>query len=287
MRERLVVSDAKLGLLAVLALPDLEVVAQARVPFRPGRLLVGGQLFCADADGPAVHILDPKTLEHRRSIVTGPEIEALAQSENRMSLYVLSGGANSLQMLDASHGRLQNVVHAGMRPRGLTQDTSGKYIAVASGDTADILLLEVSTLRMLGVFPVGGATIAVSFFAGQLMALCAAGEYDMGSIVGAVSAHGKWSPWAVLPGMPGAMAPCGGGLLVGHHLCLTMLDPPNGRIRWQTKIAGLPTEIVPIGRAACFADSLEGMVGLIDLRRGTLLRRLRVEEPMGLAVLQE
>ena len=282
MRGKLAVSDSRLELVAALALPNLDVETKVRMPFRPGKLASGSMLYVADADGPLVHALHPKQLSEHKCFATGPEIEALALSESGMHLYVLSGGANSLQMVDVGQGRLINVARTGMRPRGFALDTSGKYIAVACGDTYDILLLEAATLRTLSTFQAGGVTIAVRFFAGQLMALCATGEYDMGTLVGAVGSNGKWCPWAALPGMPGAIAPCGGGLLVGHHVCLTMLDPPNGRIRWQTKISGLPTEIIPIGRIACYADGLDGMIGLIDLRKGTVLRRLRVEEPVGL-----
>lgn len=285
MHGKLAVADASLNLLAVLALPDLTIVQKARMPFRPGKLCASGALYCADAEGPSVHVLDKATLSHSRSFATGPEIEALASSANGLNLYVLSGGADSLQMLDASHGRLLNIASAGMRPRGLSMDAAGQHIAVACGDTADVRLLDAQTLSMRGSLAAGGPTVAVHFFAGQLMALCSAGDYDMGSIVGAFGSGGKWCPWAALPGMPSAMAPCGGGLLIGHHMGLTMLDPPNGRIRWQTKIPGLPTEIVPIGRVACFADALDGTIGVVDLRRGTILRRLRVPEPTGLVAL--
>lgn len=285
MRERLAVSDAGLNILAMLALPDLTVIAQARMPFRPGKLYQGDYLYCADAEGPAVHVVEPESLAHIASFATGPEIEALSLSGNNMYLYVLSGGADSLQMLLAGQGRLCNVVRVGMRPRGIAQGENGGVLAVAGGDTGDILLIDSATLRIIRSLPAGGATAGVCFFAGQVMALCSAGEYDMGTLVGSFGEDGKWTPWVALPGMPGSVAPCGGGLLVGHHMHLTMLDAPNGRIRWQTKIAGLPTEIVPVGRAACFIDALDGMVGLIDLRRGTLLRRLLVQEPTGLAAL--
>jgi len=41
-----------------------------------------------------------------------------------------------------------------------------------------------------------------------------------------------------------------------------------------------------VGRCACFTDSLDGMIGLLDLRRGRVLRRLLVKEPGGLAALE-
>lgn len=285
MREKLAVSDSFHSLLAVLTLPDLEVLVKARVPFRPGRLLYGGNLYCADASDAAVHVVRPDTLRVERSISTAPEIEALAASPNGVYLYALASGADSLQMLDTSHGRLLNIIRTGMHPRGLAQDEAGSCIAVACGNTCEVMLLDAKTLRTCASYKVDGVTYGVCFFAGQLMTMCACGEYEMGTIVGAITPAGKWQPWIRLPGMPGAMAPCGGGLLVGHHRHLTMLDPPNGRIRWQTSIGGLPAQIVPVGRAACFADSLDSLIGLVDLRRGTVLRRLRVEEPAGLAAL--
>ncbi len=286
MRGKLAVSDSLQGLLAILTLPDLEVGHRVRVPFRPGRLLYGSSLYCADASDPSVHVLNPSTFALEKTFSTAPEIEALSLSRNGMYLYVLAGGADSVQMLDAGQGRLLNIAHAGMHPRGLAQDEAGRSLAVACGGTCEVALLDGATLRVCATYPIEGVASDVCFFAGKLMAMCAAGEYDLGTVVGAIDVDGKWKPWTRLPGIPGAMAACGGGLLVGHLQSLTMLDPPNGRIRWQTKIAGLPTEIVPLGRAACITDELEGLVSLIDLRRGTVLRRLRVGEPKGLAVLE-
>jgi len=146
------------------------------------------------------------------------------------------------------------------------------------------MLLNAQTLTVCTTFPVDGIASGVCFCAGQWMAMCGTGDYEMGTVVGALGLDGKWTPWAKLPGIPGAMTPCGGGLLVGHLQSLTMLDPPNGRIRWQTKISGLPTEIVDVGRAACFADGLEGLVGVVDLRRGTVLRRIQLREPSGITL---
>jgi outer membrane protein assembly factor BamB len=186
-------------------------------------------------------------------------------------------------MLDAVQGRLLNIAKTGMHPRAIAQD--GACVAVAGGATGDVMILDSKTLRVLGVYKADGITCGCCFFAGQLMIMCMAGEYDVGTVVGAISPDGKWTPWVKLPGLPGAMTPCGGGLLVGHLNGLTMLDAPNGRIRWQTKIAGLPSAVVPVERFACFMDSLEGMIGLVELRRGTIMRRLGVGEPGGIAVL--
>lgn len=285
MHGRLAVSDSLHEQLAIVTLPDLEVSTTQRMPFRPGRLLSGAYLYCADTAESAVHALRPDTLDVEKSFIAGPEIEALALSASGKRLFALCGGSDSLQMLDAGKGTLLSVRQVGMHPRALTQHANGNYLAVACGGTCDVALLDPASMRLLANYPAGGITCDVCFFAGQLMALCAYGEFEMGTVVGAITADGKWSPWTALPGLPGVMTPCGGGLLVGHLRGLTMLEPPNGRIRWQTKITGLPTQIIPVGRAACFADSLDGMVGLIDLRRGTILRRLRVEEPGGLAVL--
>ncbi|MCL1964383.1 MAG: hypothetical protein FWF69_04905 [Firmicutes bacterium] len=286
MRGRLAVSDSYQGLLAVLTLPDLEISAQKRMPFRPGKLASGLSLYCADVSEPAIYRVNKATLEVEQAFSSAPEIEALLLSEGDVSLYALAGGADSLQAFGTEQGRLLGLVRVGLHPRALAQDIGGEQLAVACGGTCNIALLSRESLSVLATFQAGGVTVDICFFAGQLMALCAAGEYDMGTVVGAITSVGKWTPWVRLPGLPGAITPCGGGLLVGHMNRLTMLDPPNGRIRWQTTVAGLPTTIVPIGRAACFADSLDGLVGLIDLRRGTVLRRLRVKEPAGLTALE-
>ncbi|MDR0898341.1 MAG: hypothetical protein LBN04_10865 [Oscillospiraceae bacterium] len=286
MREKLAVSDSLNELVAVLSLPDLEVMQQARVSFAPGRLCAGQRLYCADVSAPTIHALNPETLAEEGAFAAAPELEALRLSENALHIYALSGGADSLQKIECAQGRLLHVARVGVRPGGFSQDAQGRCLVVAGGAAAEVTVLDSATLGVCASYPVGGAASDACFFAGQLMVLCAIGDYEMRTLVGAIGPDGQWKPWAALSGLPGAMAPCGGGLLVGHMRTLTMLDPPNGRIRWQTKIAGLPTEIVPAGRAACFADGLDGLVGLIDLRRGTVLRRMRLGEPGGLAVMR-
>jgi hypothetical protein len=281
---RLAVSDSLHGLLAALTLPDLDVSVKSRVPFHPGKMVAGARLYCADVSEPAVYAFDIHTLEHLLTFPAAPEIEALSLSPNGMYLYALAGGADSLQMLDAGQGRLLNIVKAGMHPRAIAQDARCAHIAVAGGATGEVTILDSQTLRVLDVYQADGIACDCCFFAGQLMILCMAGEYDVGTIVGAISPSGKWTPWVKLPGLPGAMTPCGGGLLVGHLHGLTMLDAPGGKIRWQTKISGLASAIVPAGRAACFMDSLEGMIGLIEFRHGAILRRLNVGEPGGITV---
>lgn len=285
MRDWLAVSDAGQGLLALLRLPEFDIVHKARMPFLPGRLAFGGRLFCADAAEPAIYRIHPEKLEIERSFASAPEIEALLVSQNGAGLFALAGGADSLQRFDAAEGRLLSVTRAGMHPRAIALDHAGQCVAVACGGTCDTMLFDAASLRAIATFPVDGVACGICFFAGQWMALCASGEYDVGTIVGAIGPGGKWTPWIRLAGLPGAMAACGDGLLVGHLQTLTMLDAPNGRVRWQTQVAGLPTQIVDAGRAACYADGLEGLIGLVDLRRGTVLRRLRVVEPAGLAIL--
>ena len=284
MRARLAVSDARHCLLAVLSLPDLEVCQQARLPFRPGRLACGEHtLYCADASEGMIYALDRDSLRTQSAFAAGPEIESLALCGEGKRLLALCGGADSVQALDARAGRLLGVAAAGLRPCALALDARTDRAAVAGGASGEAMILDAATLSTRLRLAPGGAVCGVCFFAGVLMALCASGAYETGSVVGEVDASGRWKPWIALPGQPGTLATCDGGLLVGHLGWLSMLEAPNGRLRWQTRVHGLPTHILPLGRAAGFADGLDGLVGLVDLRRGTVLRRIRVEEPAGLA----
>ena len=299
MRARLAVSDARHCLLAVLSLPGLgvcpaarpssfclpdgEVCRQARLPFRPGRLACGEHtLYCADASEGMIYALDRDSLRTQSAFAAGPEIESLALCGEGKQLLALCGGADSVQALDARAGRLLGVA-GGLRPCALALDARTDRAAVAGGASGEAMILDAATLSTRLRLAPGGAVCGVCFFAGVLMALCASGEYETGSVVGEVDASGRWKPWIALPGQPGTLATCDGGLLVGHLGWLSMLEAPNGRLRWQTRVHGLPTHILPLGRAAGFADGLDGLVGLVDLRRGTVLRRIRVEEPAGLA----
>lgn len=273
MRARLALSDAARGHVTAYSLPDLDVELRVPMPFRPGRLAASGDLYCADATGPAIYRLNAATLSPEAVFSAAPEIEELLALEDR--LYALSGGADSLQML-ADDGRLLGLARVGVRPRGMAADGASRQIAVAGGASGTVLRLDARTLRVLSETPAGGAACAVRFLAGGLLALSAAGEYELSTVVGGFGVS--------LPGMPGALAVCGGGVLVGHLGHLTMLEPPNGRIRWQTRLRGLPAFLAPLGRVAAYADSLEGEIGLIELRKGSILRRNKSCEPSGLAL---
>ena len=45
-----------------------------------------------------------------------------------------------------------------------------------------------------------------------------------------------------------------------------------------------PVEPPPQGRVRSFADETDGYIGLVDLRRGKIYRRARLDCPSGLAV---
>ncbi len=285
MARMLAVSEAQRGLVLFLTLPDLELAASADSVCNPGRLAAFENLYCASRTEPTIAVLPKGSTVPSALFAAGPEVEALALSTDGKRLFALSGGANCLQLLDARSGALLNSASAGLCPRSLSLLPGGEIIAVADGIACQIALMSADTLRPLAAYRTDGIACAATYFAGSLYALCAEGEYDLRTIVGFVNARGKWQAQIALPGLPGAMAPCGGGLLVGHLGCLTMLDAPNGRIRWQTKVRGLPTQLLSLGRVACFADETDGLVGLIDARHGKILRRVQLDCPAGLAAL--
>lgn len=282
MAEMLAVSDAQRGKIWLLTLPELEPAFCAEFAGCPGRLAVGGELFCADRAAPLLQRFSRRTLEPLGSFPIAPETEALAAGGER--LYALSGAANCLQAFDAKSCDLLRSAQVGVYPRALALMPKGRMLAVAGGTDCCLSLLDAEALVPRACWPVDGIACAAEFFAGCIYALCAEGEYDLRSIVGFIDARGRFQAQIALPGLPGALCACGGGLLVGHLGCLTMLDAPNCRIRWQTKMRGLPTQLVPLERFAAFADETDGYIGLIDLRRGKIYRRARLECPSGLAV---
>ena len=283
MAEMLAVSEAQRGYILRLTLPDLEPAGFVRCGVSPGRLAACGDLFCADRSESAVYRLCGRALELAGAFPVAPETESLAAHGER--LFVLSGGANSLQTLNARTGELLGSAAMGVYPRALSLFPDGRTLAVACGTDCRVALADAETLSLRGSWPVGGIACGVTLFAGLLYALCAEGEYDLRTIVGYIDERGAFHPQIALPGLPGAMAACGGGLLVGHLGNLTMLDAPNCRIRWQAKTRGLPTQLVPFNRFAVFADETDGQVGLIDLRRGRIYRRAQCDCPAGLAVI--
>lgn len=285
MAQLLAVSDAQQNLVILLSLPDLEPLAQTNAIRAPGRLAAFDRLYCAHRTDPAVSVFAKGSLVPAATFAAGPEIEALSISEDGSALYALSGGANCLQMLDAKTGALLRSANAGLCPRSAALLPGAEVLAVADGINCQIVLLAAGTLDLLAAYRTDSITCSATWFAGSLYALCAEGEYDLRTIIGRIDRSGKWTPQIALPGLPGTMTPCGGGLLVGHLGWLTMLDAPNARIRWQTRIGGLPTQLLPLGHFACYADETDGFVGLVDVRQGKILRRIQLDCPSGLAAL--
>lgn len=283
MTRMLAVSDAQRGLLLLMTLPDLEIAVSSDRLRSPGRLAAGQWLFCAERAEGVVHALGKNTLQTERVIPCAPETEALLSSPDGGGLYALSGAANCVQLLHAQSGVLLTSAQTGLYPRSLSLLPDGKTLAVADGAACRVSLWQAETLRPVSTLRTEGIACGAAWFAGFLYALCAEGEYDLRTIVGFFDGAGRFQPQVALPGLPGAMTACGGGLLVGHLGCLSMLDAPNGRIRWQSSVRGLPTQLVPLGRVAAFADETDGQVGLIDLRRGKILRRIQLDCPAGLA----
>ena len=230
MRARLAVSDARHCLLAVLSLPDLEVCQQARLPFRPGRLACGEHtLYCADASEGMIYALDRDSLRTQSAFAAGPEIESLALCGEGKRLLALCGGADSVQALDARAGRLLGVAAAGLRPCALALDARTDRAAVAGGASGEAMILDAATLSTRLRLAPGGAVCGVCFFAGVLMALCAAGEYETGSVVGEVDASGRWKPWRGFP--PPGPGWCGTG-----RSCRF----PLKRLWWETSFIWRP-----------------------------------------------
>lgn len=282
MAEMLAVSEARRGVVLYLTPDNLEPVGFIRCGRSPGRLVCCGDTFCADRAEQAVYRFCRGAEQAACAFRTAPETEALCVCRER--LFALSGAASALQAFSLQTSALIGSASVGVCPRGLCLLPDQRTLAIAGGADGRVWLLDAETLALHGGWRTCGDVCAVALYAGFLYALCAEGEYDLRSIVGLIDERGAFHPQIALPGFPGAMAACGGGLLVGHAGCLTMLDAPNCRIRWQTKMRGIPTQIVPMNRLAAFADETDGLVGLVELRQGNIRRRAQCDCPSGLAV---
>ncbi|GHU67175.1 hypothetical protein FACS1894184_06550 [Clostridia bacterium] len=290
MQGRVMISDAASGLLSAHTPVDLTQMHSVRLDASPGCLYARGDfLYCAVMSGgsePSILRLNISDLEADREYAAGADVERLLLSYDGTRLYALLSGADTVLMMDAVSGEWLMSAPVGMSPRDMRLDRSGKRLVIAGGASSSVLVLDAESLETQAEYPVDGTAVGAFFAADGLVTLTESTDYEPFSVVGIVPEHhGGYEPVWELPGMPSSLAMGMNGLLVGHLNTITLLNLQHRETRWRMIVQGLPDNITPIGRLACYMDKLTGRVGVVDCFAPTLMSVIRKAEPSGLAYL--
>jgi DNA-binding beta-propeller fold protein YncE len=235
---------------------------------------------------PSILRLNLQDLTADREYAAGADVERMFLSYDGGRLYALLGGADTVLMMDADSGEWLMSAPVGVSPRDMRLDKSGKRLAVAGGASGSVLVLDAENLETQAEYPVEGTAVGAFFAADGLVTLSESADYEPYGIVGIIPERsGEYEAVWELPGMPSSFAMGMNGLLVGHMNTITLLNLQHRETRWRMIVQGLPDNITPIGRLACYMDRLTGRVGAVDCFQPTLMSVIRKAEPAGLAYL--
>ena len=153
----------------------------------PGEALCGhGEtVFCAGQCRCGAY--DAKTGEKRWEAPVPGGVCALAALEK--SVCALSQDTDSVTALSLQSGDTLISAPAGVFPRDLCADPTGKLLAVAGGAAGEILLLN-GDLRPVHVYRLPGTVCGVCFLPRCLMELCAVEDGDLSAALFRVSFRG-------------------------------------------------------------------------------------------------
>ncbi len=218
----------------------------------------GKTVFCASDWGDVIWRLDAKRLIPTGLFAGGPGMRRLLISPGGERLYALCAEADSVLLLDAASGAPLIVNRAGLNPQNITLDETGDTLAVATGESGDVLLLHAHTLSLLARLPMPGMVYDVRLRKGSVHALCL--NEAMASTLVTVQSCGVRQTLR-LDGMPGVLAMCGETLLCATEGYLYVVSADGSRVLRTEKAAGRADRMIFEKEAWLLCDSLtENMV---------------------------
>jgi len=204
-----------------------------RVPLeRSGALCAAGEsVFCACGD--AVWRLDRKSLTPQALFGAGPGVRELLPSPDGLRLYALCSEADSILMLDGRSGEPLLLQYAGVNPRQMALD--GDVLAIAGGESGDVLLLCAQSLRMLCRLSMPGPVYSAVLCAGNVHALCL--TPTLSSVLVTQERNGQRKALA-LSGMPGRLLVQSRGIWAATEGDLYLISQDGRCILEQLSIPG-------------------------------------------------
>ena len=156
------------GMVSVISLAHRKMVRSAPLE-RAGALCASQEkLFCAY--GADIACLHRHTLCAQTSFAAGPGVSEIMLSQDGGRLYALCADGSSVLMLHAASGSPLVLAPAGVNPRQMTLD--GGLLAIAGGESSDVILLCAKTLRQSAALSMPGPVYSVAMNQKRIYALC-------------------------------------------------------------------------------------------------------------------
>lgn len=225
MEERMIVSGG--DEVRVFAPPKREPQEQIRLEGAGALCVSHGTVFCASDWGNTVWRLDAERLVPTGLFAGGPGIKRILPSPDGTRLLLLCAEADSVLLLDAGCGLPLVLARAGLNPQNIALDETGDVLAVAAGESGEVLLMSARSLTMLRRLPMPGMVFDVMLCDGVVHALCLNDALDATLVtVPQIGARQILS----LPGMPGRVMADGGRLLCATEGFLHMVSRDGMRL---------------------------------------------------------
>lgn len=231
----------------------------------------GKRFFCACKTRGAVQRFLPGEdgWSAEEEFLAPPGLECLQASPDGNLLYVLSGEADSLNTVAADTGELLYGNAAGVYPRNVQVNPTGRLLAVAGGAAGEVLLYSGPSLNLIRRIPVPGIACQAAFVEDGLAVLCAVEDGEVHTLLGYIGGgRAAMDEVLLLPGLPGALKSLPDGtVLAGSAGALCRAWPKQRRAIWQSSAFGLPSTLSVRGEQVLVSDPLLGRVTLMNWRR--------------------
>lgn len=208
MEERMIVSGG--DEVRVFAPPKREPQEQIRLEGAGALCVSHGAVFCASDWGDTVWRLDAERLVPTGLFAGGPGMKRILPSPDGTRLLLLCAEADSVLLLDAGCGLPLVLARAGLNPQNIALDETGDVLAVAAGESGEVLLMSARSLTLLRRMSMPGMVFDVTLCGGTVHALCLNDALDATLVTVPQIGARQILP---LPGMPGRVTADGGRLL--------------------------------------------------------------------------
>ena len=168
-------------------------------------------------------------------------------------LMILCAEADSVLLLDAVCGAPMVLARAGVNPQHMSLDESGEVLAVAAGESGEVLLLSARSLALLRRLPMPGIVLDVALRAGTVYALCL--NETLNSTLVTIPRAGARQILS-LSGMPGRIACERGDVICATEGFLHTVSMDGMRLLGTRRVSGRASIWLTAGETLLLCDAL-------------------------------
>ena len=163
--EKVIVTSESTNMLHVIAVPEHQLIANILVGSRPreAHFTADSQFAFASAEiGGEVVKVDMNSYKVIQKASLADVLPAAKPKDIRLSLdgktlFVATGRANAIAVLDADTLQLQTSIPVGKRVWGLALSHDGKHLYTTNGASDNVSVIDTSTYKVIATIPTGKA----------------------------------------------------------------------------------------------------------------------------------